>query len=766
MTTKFSRPWAGATINGEITQTVTDGRLRLDAMGVPYASGTIVLPVTELSEIDGNDPRDGIRAIIDAGDDYDGDGNDEAGDARQFNLGIRGRTVDHVSRTVEFELASDEALLQDYAPLTDTVGARAFETSIRGVCNYVLGQSIVLRRNMAQNPWPLTTGSAVDWGSRYSWPRTFTGNDAVFTCPSAQDSNGRGFGIRGNVEAANPGTTGDWVPGIPVKAGVPVTVSVYVTSSKALTGYLTVRLHDGAGNWVGGYGPSNVGPSVAWGPSGARTAVTYTPPVDGFLAATVRANAGVALASGDTISGRRLMIEPSATSFTDYFDGDKADGIWWPEPYSGYAWEGTPGASPSRSFPQIEWWSTVDADVTAYWSVTNEFTNPAPASATGYATGTGTSAIALTTFGGRNAIRWTTSGTSAAYCNISAGFSVTPGRTYKVIGEFGSSVSRSVGFMVRWLDINDQTVKDELTGTVTTTTSSWTRLSATVTPPKTAVRANVYSVSLTNTSGQHHYLSRLMWYEGDETIEYFDGSTSLPATYTYAWEDAAHLSSSTRTPVYERDPDVFIWPAGTSAWDFLEPLVASAELRLFCNERREWLLINPSLYAADGVLVVNQDNTIEGNDVVALGDPEIYCTGVSIVYTWTDRNGNERTRTDSAGTGGQVLRVDINRPWPGDGVAAWMLSRRQGQGRVQEITTIGRMFAGNSPYMAYTNPSMQVSTSLPGTADQLGQLVSVEWGLTDGLMNVTTRALTDIIPGSIDALTGTIDALAGTIDSL
>lgn len=759
MTTKFSRPWAGATINGEITQTVTDGRLRLDAMGVPYASGTIVLPITELSDIDDNDPRDGIRAIIDAGDDYDGDGNDEAGDARQFNLGIRGRTVDHVSRTVEFELASDEALLQDYAPLTETVGARAFETSVRSVCNYVLEQAITYRRNLAKNPSGTSTA-----------------------------------GYAGAVTGGGAGalTTG---PGGP--AGLVTTrIQYQVTTASASAGYIDIayvedvtpgsRVSVTAWAWASGgattqrfiqwLDPSNAvisthAPGVA---AGFPTATWTLVPVgenllvpDGAVRMRIimRRNYSGSIAVAERLLLAAIMIEEAPTA-GEYFDGDKADGIWWPEPYSGYAWEGTPGASPSRSFPQIEWWSTSDADVTAYWSVTNEFTNPAPASTTGYATGTGTSAIALVTFGGRNAIRWTTSGTGAAYCNISAGFSVTPGRTYKVIGEFGSSVSRSVGFMVRWLDINDQTVKDELTGTVTTTTSSWTRLSATVTPPKTAVRANVYSVSLTNTSGQHHYLSRLMWYEGDETIEYFDGSTSLPATYTYAWADAANLSSSTRTPVYERDPDVFIWPAGTSAWDFLEPLVASAELRLFCNERREWLLINPSLYAADGVLVVNQDNTIEGTDVVALGDPEIYCTGVSIVYTWTDRNGNERTRTDSAGTGGQVLRVDINRPWPGDGVAAWMLSRRQGQGRVQELTTIGRMFAGNSPYMAYTNPSMQVSTSLPGTADQLGQLVSVEWGLTDGLMNVTTRALTDIIPGSIDALTGTIDALAGTIDSL
>lgn len=769
MTTKFSRPWATGTINEEFTQKVADGRLRLDAMGVPYASGTIVLPITELSDIDDNDPRDGIRAKIGVGDDYDGDGDDNVGDARQFNLGIRGRTVNRAQRSVEFSLASDEALLQDYAPLVDTEGARAFQTSIRGVCNYVLSRAITARTNLALNGWPNNSSGAYnEWVARYAWTRILTGSDAVFTAPSNQDSGDRGFDINGGATAGSPGTTGIWSTPTPVKAGKPVTLSLHVASSKSLTWRITLRLHNGAGAWLA---PAVVSAAQTNAPGAyTQVSITYTPPAAGFISASVRASTGVAMVTGDTISARRLLIEPGARSVADYFDGftatmDWGGGVLGNGRY-GTEWMGTVGASTSRMFPQLKTSPSPDADVTAYWPVTNEFTNPSPTSTTGYTTGTGTSAVSLVTFASRNAIRWTASGSGAAYCNISAGFSVDPTLKYKVIGEFASSVSRAVGFMVRWLDINGATVKDQLTGTVTTTTSSWTRLSATVTPPKTAVRANVYAVSLTNTSGQFHYLSRLMWYEGNETVDYFDGSTSLPTTYTYAWEDAANLSPSVRTPVFERDPEAFIWPAGTSAWEFLEPLVASVGLRLFCDEQRQWFLINPDTYTAAGVLVLSADTVIEGTDLVELGDPEVYCTGVSIVYTWTDRNGNERTRTDSAGTGGLVLRVEINRPWPGNGVAAWMLSRREGQGRIQEITAISRMFAMTGIYAALMSPAMQVSISLPGTSDQLGQLQAIEWGLTDGLMNVTTRALTDIIPGSIDALTGTIDALTGTIDSL
>ena len=760
MTTKFSRPWATGTINGEFTQKVSDGRLRLDAMSVPYASGTIVLPVTELSDIDANDPRDGIRAKIDAGDDYDGDGDDNVGNARQFNLGIRGRTVNRAQRSVEFSLASDEVLLQDYAPLADDYGARLFETSIRGVCNYVLRQAITARTNVALNPGATNTagysvaatgGAAVSMDSDVS---TSPAGRRIRALVTTAGSNGYidvaytcaiGAHKRLSVAAYAYTQGGDsiqaYVQWLTAGAAVISTVSTSLITSFPLNSW--TRLLVGNDLQV----PSNAA----------------------SMRLIVRRRYSGTMALGQQFLISSILFEPGRSA-GDYFDGNTATMDWGGGVTGngryGTEWTGTVGASTSRMYPQLKTSPAPDADVTAYWALTNEFTNPSPTSTTGYTTGTGTSAVALVTFASRNAIRWTTSGTGAAYCNISAGFSVTPGLRYTVVGEFGSSVSRSVGFMVRWMDVNGATVKDQLTSTITTTTSSWTRLSATVTPPKTAVRANVYAVSLTNTSGQFHYLSRLMWYEDDETIAYFDGSTSLPTTYTYAWEDAAHLSPSVRTPVFERPPESFIWPAGTSAWEFLEPLIASVGMRLFCDEQRQWFLINPDTYTAEGVMVLSADTVIEGTDIVELGDPEVYCTGVSVVYTWTDRNGNERTRTDSAGTGGLVFRVDINRPWPGDGVAAWMLARREGQGRIQEITAISRMFAMEGIYLSNMSPAMQVSISLPGTADQIGQLEAIEWGLTDGLMSVTTRALTDIIPGSIDALTGTIDALAGTIDSL
>jgi hypothetical protein len=59
---------------------------------------------------------------------------------RTFNLGIRETVPDRAAGTVALQLASDEAILEDFAQLTDDNAPRASESSLRAVCNYVLGK--------------------------------------------------------------------------------------------------------------------------------------------------------------------------------------------------------------------------------------------------------------------------------------------------------------------------------------------------------------------------------------------------------------------------------------------------------------------------------------------------------------------------------------------------------------------------------------------------------------------------------------------------
>lgn len=384
---------------------------------------------------------------------------------------------------------------------------------------------------------------------------------------------------------------------------------------------------------------------------------------------------------------------------------------------------------------------TADANVTARWSLTNEFTNPNPMSNAGYTTGTGTSAVTYGTSFGRNAIRWTASGTGNSYLNITSGFSVRPGYMYTVSGEFVSSVARNVGFMLRWYNADGAVIKNQVTGTVATNTSVWTRNVKTVVAPPTATKVDVFALSSVNTAGQYHYVSQLMWTEGVQSVPYFDGS-STGGGYVYAWEDTAGSSPSTRTPAdgVERPPEVFNWTPGQSLFDFLQPLINASGLRLFCDENRVWRLVNPAEYEVPGYVVAQTGyNATEGTDSISRDD-DTWADCVVVVYKWTAANGDTKTAYDAAGDPtGKTITRELEREYPGPGAAASILASFEGRGRTQSVIVVGQYGAA---------PGMDVTVNLPGTLTQTGKVRAAEFDLGSGLTRIETRGLTDALAGS------------------
>lgn len=518
-----------------------DGSARLDAMGVPYATARVVVPILDPNLPELIDPRIGVRAVL-TGEDQ------EAGTSRTFDLGVRSRRVNHADKTVELELASDEALLTDYAPLTNDTGARTHEASLRALVNYVLGK---VGAALESGPW--------DADVTAHWELT-----NLMPNPTVQTAVGNWVAGGTNGTLTRGGTSGS--------TPIPFTVGYTQT------------------DWTGNSGTGEGG-------------------------AAVTANTGP-----------------------------------WPN------------------------------------------------------------------------VRPSTMHTISVYARVASG-------------------TKAVRLRARSYDSNNGLLKSPTVATATLTTS-WQRITATFLTPAGAATVAPYLSADTGTqwvNGDRLYTAGWLLTEGTEVVPYFDGNNSAASGYTLAWDDATNASPSTRTPVVERDPDLFVWGPGVSAWEFLQPFTASTSTRLFCDEQRKWWLIEPGEYSVPGVVTISPDNTTEGSDLIELGDPDIYCTGVVVVYSWTDSKGVERTRRDTAGSPGLVLVQEINRPYPGPGVAAWMLNRRTGQGRLQEVTALVDWT---------TTPAMQVSVTLPGTLDQVGQVEAVEWGFTDGLMAITTRALTDIIPGS------------------
>lgn len=233
-------------------------------------------------------------------------------------------------------------------------------------------------------------------------------------------------------------------------------------------------------------------------------------------------------------------------------------------------------------------------------------------------------------------------------------------------------------------------------------------------------------------------LSETDQYAGTHNIDYFDGFRPASSHYAYSWTGNADASPSRRVALFSRAPEVLSWRAGRSAWDFLSGIIDVAGLRLWCDEERRWWLVEPKEYKVPGRVSVRVDNATEGTDTID-ADGTDAPTGVVARFTWRDNDGESKTRDDYAGAPGRVLVAEFDRPYPGPGTAALLLTGLTNRGRTQAVTV-------NS--MMGVTPAQEISISLPGTNDQLGQLQAVAWDLTEGLMDLESSGLTEVTPGS------------------
>lgn len=560
-------------VTTEIEVDASGGDVTLDAGVVPYGVATLDVPLIDVELMELVDPRDDLRVTLTAGD-------DQAGTSRVFDLSLRSREVDHKSRVIRLEIATDEAVLMDYAPLVTDTGARAHEASLRGVCNYALGK---IGASLAAGVW-----------------------DADMSCYW----NARNLLTNPGTEAAS----------------------------------------------TGGYGAGN------------------------------------------------CSIDYNDASWSLSGDGDCFN-LWGPT--TADSWMSVEGAAGTKL-------SGLQEGKTYVFSATGNV---------------------KTAFSGSNL--------AADAADAGGGANLSRVRALVVHTRQGA------GAYSIW---HSQQVPN------TVNTPSRVYVAFTVPVGCTEVFLRAY---LGNTAGQIRWDGFTLVERGPGTVAedavYFDGDTLDTAQYVYAWEGAQDSSMSTRTAVVERSPEVYRWTPGVSAWDFLAPLTSQAGLRLYCDENRVWRLIDPAEFSIPGRVSIAQWNTIEGVDRISRGDANVFCTCVVVRYRWRDEQGVQQEAYDIAGTEGRVLLWEYDRPYPGPGAAAAMLARRQGAGRVQDVTALADWTAV---------PSMEASIALPATVEQVGTLQSVKWSLTDGLMRVGTRGLIDVLPGTIDALVGTIDDLEGTIDSL
>lgn len=334
--------------------------------------------------------------------------------------------------------------------------------------------------------------------------------------------------------------------------------------------------------------------------------------------------------------------------------------------------------------------------------------------------------------------------------------------TFMMYGQVAKTGGNIMSARLIWLDSAGSEIGIRSYAASRATTSNWNqRFIVTATAPANAaaIAFDFYAGSGASAwaAGDVLYATAVMIIEGDGTdptqaagtyYTYFDGVTADTADYHYGWADVADASTSTRTPLVQRDPEALWWTPGVTAFDFLKPILDAVGLRLFYREDKTWCLADNGYKLPGQVAMQYGVNLYEGQEQVTLDGQDadgfpMNADAVMLRYSWTDPIfGTQKTAADTATTGSykRPYVQDIDQPFPGPGQAAYLLARLQA--RKYSITTTAR------PDWT-VRPGMAALVSLPRRPAQTGYVQSVDWDLASAQMTVTTKALVTAVSGSV-----------------
>ncbi|MCZ4301275.1 hypothetical protein [Microbacterium oxydans] len=383
---------------------------------------------------------------------------------------------------------------------------------------------------------------------------------------------------------------------------------------------------------------------------------------------------------------------------------------------------------------------TLDADVTAYWAVTNLVTNPRLANDAGsWLVGSGASAGARVVMSaplppiGNTAFRWTAAAGESNVVPLSTRFRVTPGKWYVFSAYICSGTARQARAAIQWWSAGNVLSSTTFGAPIASDVTAFRRVSVIAQCPPGAEEVVPYISTLANASGNLHYVSCAMFHEGNELVPYGDGATAPGAGYTWAWQGNPHASTSTRTPVIERRPETLLWTAGVSGMAFLEVLLKSAGLRLVCDEQRRWTLRDAD-YRANGAQSYRHAVNIETADERLSRDEADWYDAAVYDYVWVDAAGIQHRRQDTYALHtppSKVLRVELtDTPFPGPGRAQHIVERAQGRGRTVTVSAI-------PSWLEQTDQPLSIL--LEGTPIQTGIAGSIRFNFSNDTVTASSR---------------------------
>lgn len=368
----------------------------------------------------------------------------------------------------------------------------------------------------------------------------------------------------------------------------------------------------------------------------------------------------------------------------------------------------------------------------------NLIKNPsAELTADGWVAGSGTSAVvrstaSVTAYVGTACIRSTASASpSNFYIADVASIPALPGETFTASVYLRASVARSTTLYLRFYNSANGIISTFSGTAATATTTAWSRFTVTGIAPALTTSLAAYVSTSGSVSGNYIYADAAMLTKTSTALPYFDGTTAASGLTYYEWDGDPHASESVK--LLQANSST-VWEPGTTAWEYVEPLVQATGLRLYADEHRVWHL-EESGKTTEGLLTLGegQNVTTAGDTISMAGDGEFF-EGVVVEYRWTDALGEVQVKRDIAGVSGKALLVRYERPYPGPGAAASILQRAQGRGRVFNVSAL-------SNYTA--TPGKAVAITLPSTPVQYGRIAAVEWAFPENTMTITSKGLTD-----------------------
>lgn len=185
------------------------------------------------------------------------------------------------------------------------------------------------------------------------------------------------------------------------------------------------------------------------------------------------------------------------------------------------------------------------------------------------------------------------------------------------------------------------------------------------------------------------------------------------------------------------ETEATIWRPGVTAFDYLDPMLEAASLRLWCDDSGIWQLTERQSTVEGSVSIAATGSMTDHRDRMTRTDTEIWFDGVAIVYQWVDDLGANQVAYDTAPADtvvSSVKTIERNTPYPGPGAAAGILSRAEGRGRALTVEAVSN----------YTvTPGQSITLTPPDTPIQTGFLAGVSWRYPEGTMSVETRGLVD-----------------------